>query len=335
MERITRHPLEAVSAGREQAPPPPEDQTPPSFPDGAMPLTRERLKREVGRHVYPFKNRVERPIVERRLRAAGVELGARRRPEVLTWGNKGMGVEIFLAEARRRIGPVNRAICFGSGLGTELLNVAKIVRPKQILAFEYMNYRRAWDWVVREASALGVEARFVQRDLRNAVGAAPGEIGDVLFSFAVLEHLRDMRESLGHLRSLIRPDGWFAAHWGPMWNSYGGDHIAPEVGFDHGYDQVLLSPSDYLSFYRAHPRNLEHVKSGRPTWWSSGSRISPLTMSTSRRSNATLEGYAGWRGASVRRGGSGDRDTLLGGFGCSSPTRTCRRSICCSPALRC
>src|ERR1035438_8529991 len=36
-----------------------------------------------------------------------------------------------------------------------------------------------------------------------------------------------------------------------MWYSYSGDHIAAELGFEKGYEHVLLPADAYLSFYKS------------------------------------------------------------------------------------
>jgi hypothetical protein len=92
------------------------------------------------------------------------------------------------------------------------------------------------------------------------------ECVDLLLSNAVLEHLHSLRTTFGNLQSLVKPGGAFAANWGPLWYTFSGDHIASELGFEHGYDHVRLDPAEYLEWYRAHPRNASTVSRGDPTW---------------------------------------------------------------------
>jgi hypothetical protein len=75
-----------------------------------------------------------------------------------------------------------------------------------------------------------------------------------------------MDESLAVVAPILKPGGWFAAMWGPMWYSFSGDHIAAELGEDAGFEHVRLSAERYWDFYRAHPRNRDHVARGETTW---------------------------------------------------------------------
>jgi SAM-dependent methyltransferase len=208
------HPLAEVSAGRETLPPPTEDMTPTDFPDGVRPSIGRQAKLELGRLLYPWKNRIQRNKVERDLREAGVDLNESQLANVIAWGQKGFS---------------------------------------------------AWDWIGGRLQKSGIEAEFHQCDLRNPL---PNNIGkaDVIVSNAVLEHLRNMSETFSHLGAVLQKPGWFAAMWGPMWYSYSGDHIAAELGFEKGYEHVLLPVDAYLSFYKSHPRNIESVKHAVPTW---------------------------------------------------------------------
>jgi SAM-dependent methyltransferase len=260
------HPLLELVALRDAGPAPTGDQTPAEFVEFG---SRQRLgvgviKREIGRRLYPLKNRVERALVEARLRAAGARaIGPR--PDVVTWGKRGSAIEIVLAQIGRRAGRARRIACFGCGTGEELLQIARVLRPASIVGYDYFDHSRAWRAVTSELARRGVTARFHQADLRRSL-SLDEEPADLLFSNCVLEHLGKMEESFFELGRLIRSRGWFAAIWGPLWFSYGGDHIAPELGFDAGYEHVRLSPADYLAFYRAHPRNAGAVRDGRPTW---------------------------------------------------------------------
>lgn len=150
-------------------------------------------------------------------------------------------------------------------MGGEFFALARRLRPKAIIGYEFFNYARAWEFVRARLHRQGIQADFIQTDLRNAL-PPPSEPCDVLVSFAVLEHLRDMRETLSRLQPILTKDGLFAALWGPMWYSFSGDHIAAEIGFDSGYEHVIRAPGDYLEWYKQHPRNRDGVQRGEPTW---------------------------------------------------------------------
>ena len=54
------HPLVEVSAGRETLPPPMEDMTPADFPNDVLPSITRQAKLELGRFLYPWKNKIQR-----------------------------------------------------------------------------------------------------------------------------------------------------------------------------------------------------------------------------------------------------------------------------------
>ena len=260
------HPLQAVSRGRESLPLIPDDQTPPEFPWGCFPGGKERLKRSIGLRLYPLMNRLTRSSTESKLREIGVDLNREPKPTSLSYGKKGTSIEIFLSRLARVAGTGCSFASFGCGMGQEFLSVAKYLRPRSIIGYEFFNYRRAWGFVAeRVLREYGIPVTFVQVDLRQRFVPKHDPV-EILYSSAVLEHLRDMDESFAIVRPLMRPDGWFAAQWGPMWYSFSGDHIAAELGNDFGFEHVRLSADDYLKFYREHPRNRDTVARGEPTW---------------------------------------------------------------------
>jgi SAM-dependent methyltransferase len=165
----------------------------------------------------------------------------------------------------KRVGEIDTVACVGCGTGYEFLEIARFLSPRRIIGYEYFNYERAWDWVSRELSSRNIAVDFYQCDLRKSL-ASETEESDLLISFEVLEHFRSMPETFANIQPLLNRKGWFAALWGPMWYSFSGDHIAAELGFDNGYEHVLLPHAEYLSFYKGHPRNVAEVEKGTPTW---------------------------------------------------------------------
>ncbi len=265
-----KHPLGVHSAGRELVPPPAEDQTPLEFPKDAFPPTKERLKRSIGRILYPIQNRLSRISTEFKLCSIGADPNPTPRPTSISFGQKGTSIEILLSRLVRMTGTGASFASFGCGLSQELITVAKYLRPRSIIGYEFFNYRRAWDHVIKRIKReFGIPVTFIQADLRQPFQPEHLPV-DILFSSAVLEHLRDMDDSFRIVRPLLRPDGWFAALWGPMWHSFSGDHIAAELGEDFGFEHVRLSPAEYWDFYRQHPRNRDSVARGETTWLEHG-----------------------------------------------------------------
>jgi len=257
-----------------------EDKTPIDFSVSYSGIS--DLKAKLGSQVYPFKNRIQRPWLIRKLHSLDSEYF--ELPDVLCWGQRGFGARTLLKALRRKIGRPETVGCFGCGTGAELILVARYLRPKCILGYEYFNYDRAWKIVSDEVRHCGTEIEFHQVDLRMPLRL--NHQCDTLVSFAVLEHLSEIDQTLGHLRPLLKPGGTFASNWGPMWYSYSGDHIAADLGMEFGFEHVRLSANDYFEWYRKHPRNRDTVFRGQATWLELGlhnySRYSDYLSSLAR-----------------------------------------------------
>lgn len=225
-----------------------------------------QLRRRIGALLYPWKNRLERPRIERQLGRLGVPAEKLSRPDIICAGHKGFGNDIFLQQIPRFVGQLDTVVCFGCGLGGEVALVSRMLRPRKVIGCDFFAHHRAWKQVKKRVeSEQPVEVDFVRLDLRNPAAGIRKE-ADLVVSFAVLEHLRDMDACFAPIQEWLKDGGAFASQWGPMWYSYSGDHIAAELGFSEGYQHLLLSATDYLEFYRSHPRNREAARAGIPTW---------------------------------------------------------------------
>jgi SAM-dependent methyltransferase len=261
------HPLEKKFGEIARAVQPCHDQTPANFPVGFLPSSKARAKREIGLLLYPWKNRLQRGVVEALLRELGVDISQTKRPDIICLGHKGFASEIFLSEIASMVGQPRSVLCFGCGLGTEASMIARFLRPQLVEGIDYFNYERAWSFMRSKIKLRwDVDVTFRQIDLRSKEAMAKLGRFDLIISFAVLEHLHDMEQNFASLRGLLRDGGYFASQWGPMWYSYSGDHIAAELGFDAGFEHVRLSPEQYIEFYKSHPRNRDTVARGEPTW---------------------------------------------------------------------
>jgi SAM-dependent methyltransferase len=158
----------------------------------------------------------------------------------------------------------------GCGNGVELLLGAHF-GAKECVGIEFLDYGTSWSRVREYA-----RTRYPQTSLAfHTVGsldpsALPEAVSssgfDLVFTSAVLEHVADLPTFLENVSRLLLPAGYLFSVWGPMWWSYGGDHIAPELGLDQGFVHLELSDEEYDDWYRRHPRNRGAVEAGIPTW---------------------------------------------------------------------
>ncbi len=226
----------------------------------------KRLKLIIGFYIYPLKNRIQRVKTLRRVKNVSKKM-PKLMPDSISFGHKGYAQEIFLAKIKKIMdGRIETIIVFGCGTGEEVINVVKYLKPSKIIAIDYFNYQKIWKIISKKVeSKYNIDVEFMQLDF-DRLNTTFLASADLIYSHTVLEHLRDMDNIFLMLKKYLKPKGYFAAQWGPMWYSFSGDHIAAELGIEKGFEHLLLNPTDYTQFYLNHPRNKKSVDAGILTW---------------------------------------------------------------------
>jgi SAM-dependent methyltransferase len=262
------HPLLDVSIDLHEGMQPTADQS-----SGAHPVNKSfsaSLKRAIASVAYPILNARGQAANWKLVQGLQGFEKVSRKPDIITFGHKGFGQDIFLRRINKKLrSRPSTVLCFGCGTGEETLTVAMVLKPKKIVGLDYFNYRSRWTQLSADLKRLGVETEFGQFDVKSSEDKYTG-IADLVYSHAVLEHIRDMDVYFPVMKKMLKQGGSFAAQWGPMWYSYSGDHISGELGLNKGFEHLLLSTHDYLEYYREHPRNRDDVRSGTPTWMELG-----------------------------------------------------------------
>lgn len=219
----------------------------------------ERMKCWLRWHYASLREARARKVVRR--------LGWDEPVERMQIGERGNTPHGYLRALKELIPIRGRNLAFlGCGNGEELLLGAHY-GAASCTGVEHLVHQRAWTKVQEYAKAHypGCVIRFEtirqMDDLRNHPQTYDG-----IYTGAVLEHVGDLETFARWCATLLRPGGWLFSVWGPMWWVYSGDHIAAELGFDHGFDHLLLSEPEYLTWYRNHPRNRSIIAAGKPTW---------------------------------------------------------------------
>lgn len=138
-------------------------------------------------------------------------------------------------------------LIIGCGAGRDLESWA-LFRPQKIIGIDYFNYSKAWE---RQKSYLDtrykVTVEFHQGDASD-LSFIEDETVDIVGSDAVLEHLRDLENVTAELYRIIRPSGVFYSTFGPLWYTWGGDHISGRDGLNNGYNHILLDSQEYSAY---------------------------------------------------------------------------------------
>ena len=265
------HPLLRVSINKHSFDQPKEDMT----PKDAAPKSQTGIAAFfdlLRKYIYPLKNSFERKKVISSLELLNGFKRVGTVPDVVSKGHKGFSQKVFLSRIRSSVTPAPETIvCYGCGTGDEAITLAQIFRPRKIIGLDYFNYRSYWDKIGNILrNKYSIEADFIQMDPLQQLPDKLKECCDMIYSHAVLEHVRDMDQTFPFIKGLMKKDAFFLAQWGPMWYSYSGDHISGELGLDKGYEHILLNPEQYFDYYKNHPRNVEDVAKGVNTWMELG-----------------------------------------------------------------
>ena len=92
---------------------------------------------------------------------------------------------------------------------------------------------------------------------------------DIVASDAVLEHVTDLPRMMSEMHRLLRPGGFLWATYGPLWHSFGGDHVSGYDSLVNGYNHLLLDPEEYEKYLDGLGEFSHDEKDGR-TWWRNG-----------------------------------------------------------------
>ncbi|AJE03037.1 class I SAM-dependent methyltransferase [Geobacter pickeringii] len=118
-------------------------------------------------------------------------------------------------------------------------------RPARIVGVDIVSYQKCWNEAILHFSTPSTCVDFMQRDL---VGEdwnfIPENSVDVIFSYAVLEHISDLATMSERAIKALKPGGLFVATYGPLWYGPNGDHTFPLSEEDY-FNHLLLDDEDY------------------------------------------------------------------------------------------
>jgi ubiquinone/menaquinone biosynthesis C-methylase UbiE len=198
------------------------------------------LKKPLRRLLYPAYLKLISPFVQRRF-----DPDDNLQVDQWYWGNRGLEFELLRTRLHRLIGITGqRVLVAGCGTGRDLPSWLQY-QPLSLLGVDYFNYRRAWEALTSKYR--GHQISFIQGELGNLDGIEDESV-DIVGSDAVFEHVQDLAAVLKEFYRILRPDGAIYATFGPLWYSWGGDHISGYDCLASGYSHLVLNPESYEEY---------------------------------------------------------------------------------------
>lgn len=219
-----------------------EDRTPSSFKSHIK--NREIFKDHLRRIVYPIFTSFRNRLLKKQYRFA-------RKYDKVFLGQRGNDYRSHRLRVNKLYDIKNSNILIiGCGIGRDLESWAAF-RPNRIIAVDYFNYEVAWKEQINYLKRrYDVDVEFHQADVAN-LDFIPNESVDIIGSDAVLEHLSNLSEVLPELRTKIVTGGIFYSTFGPLWNTWGGDHVSGQDHLSNGFNHLLLDHSDYSQYLKS------------------------------------------------------------------------------------
>lgn len=203
-------------------------------------ITGEALKRRILR-------RVASPIVrllQKRVRRE-VEFDLSFHADVLTIGER-FANDMTLQKLLDRLGPVTkmRVLIVGCYIGGEDVQFWLRRGVAALYGVDVYDLTATWQAVTPvPAARWGRPLCFQQASVEQLPFV--DESFDLIFSDAVMEHVRNLSAAAREMARVLKPRGMALHSFGPLYTTFGGDHCIAAFGADHGYDHLLLEETEY------------------------------------------------------------------------------------------
>lgn len=150
-------------------------------------------------------------------------------------------------------------LVLGCGFGDDAVAWLHLC-PGKIIGVDIVNYESCWNKAISTFSTQATGIEFLQHDLvaQDWSFVKQGTV-DVIFSYAVLEHLSDLSLVVEHAWKALKPGGLFVATYGPLWYGPNGDHTFP-LSEDDYFNHLLLNDESYNRYIKKTMAEWEHME---------------------------------------------------------------------------
>jgi len=154
-------------------------------------------------------------------------------------------------------------LILGVGTGNDLMSYVKY-KPKKIICIDFFNYSKAWTQWVNLLNKFKIEIEFHQGEIENMDFIKSDSI-DIVSSDAVFEHLKNFNSCLEEIYRVIKKGGLLYSTFGPLYYTFGGDHISGNDSLKNGYNHLMLSEVQYKLYLNSFGEFNHDENDGR-TW---------------------------------------------------------------------
>lgn len=238
---------------------PVDDKTPIGYKPNHVMTPKTKIKMLLRKMIYPTYLRLLHPVCNRIFGRDGT-----LDVDQWYWGHRGLEFELLHERVHRLYGVHGKSVLIaGCGTGRDIASWVNY-SPASIIGVDYFNYQTAWNQVTQNLGTK-VPIAFVQGDLTNLAGSIADNSFDIIGSDAVFEHLKHLPDILREFHRILKPGGIVYATFGPLWYSWGGDHISGYDAIDSGYNHLLLEPEEY-EVYLESAGEFAHSEHDGRTW---------------------------------------------------------------------
>lgn len=186
--------------------------------------------------------------------------------DLILWGQRGNDYD----RQRRRLNSFKQikdsvVLVAGCGSGRDVASWLAY-QPKKVIGVDLFRYDRAWnmlkDTLSKEYPQVQVE--FIQSYLEK-IATIPDSSIDIISSDAVLEHIKNMPEVLKEFHRILKPGGVLYSTFGPLWYSWGGDHVSGYENIYSGYNHLIMNKAEYQTYLEQYGSYHHNEDDGR-TW---------------------------------------------------------------------
>lgn len=196
----------------------------------------------IRKFIYPLYNKLV-DIVVREFLPCG-----KYNPKLWLWGQRGNDYERHRSRLNQ-YKPIGDCVVLvaGCGSGRDMHSWLKY-RPKKLIGIDLFDYQAEWS-AFKEFCELNssTEVEFYKSSLENLEMIDSASV-DIVSSDAVLEHVVDLPSVLKSITRVLKNDGIFYSTYGPLWFSYGGDHISGNDDPVNGYNHLILDKKSYKKY---------------------------------------------------------------------------------------